>query len=183
MDIIVLIFGLMFPLISWYSFVAQGLSKSNSSGVYVPFIGPLLLDLWIFAKLGASWYLLIPWLVDIGTIIFLIALPRLLSEAFNTSKFTQVLLLRGEHANEKAKVSFHKAGNYVLSKEWSRPLGEPGVIGISEPGTYKKQGDGWVLTSHTGKVRHFKKNDDEYLVEDPDPEENHGINGWSLGIK
>lgn len=184
MENALLIAGLIFPAISWLSFLASGiqylLAKKTSSGVYIPFIGPLLIDIWIIAVDAPIWTLVIPWIADIGTVFFLFAMPRLIVNAWQTSQFTRIFLLVGMRANQAVEISFHKGGHYVLKKNWNRPTGEMGVVALSEPGSFEEVEESIVLTSHTGAMRHVRRHDGEYLVSDTEAGEDYNLDGWTL---
>jgi len=132
--IILLIVGLFFPTISLLSFIASllqaAIAKKNSSGIYVPIIGPVLLDFWLLSVDRPYWMLALPWIADIGTVFFAIAAPRLVTEVWQTSGFTRLFSLTGTQANQSVEISFHKGGHYQLIKRWARPEGQLGIIAI-----------------------------------------------------
>lgn len=156
MEDVILVVGLIFPAISWLSIIVKMLqyvlTKKSSSEVYIPFIGPILIDIWIVAVDGPVWTLVIPWIADIGTIMFGIAMPKLVVEWWQTSPFNRTFVLVGTKANQAVEISFHKGGHYVLQKNRTRRLNEVGVIALSEPGTYEENEDTITLTSHTGGI-------------------------------
>ena len=176
--------GLLFPAISLLSFIASTLqsvmSKKHSSGIYVPLIGPVLLDYWLLSVEGQHWMLAVPWLVDIGTIFFAIATPRLALEIWNTSRFTRLFRLTGTKENQSVEISFHKGGHYILQKRWMRPEGQVGVVAVGEPGTYIEEPGLLMLTSHTGRVRRITNDGQIYVVQDSDSPEDYKVSDWEL---
>ena len=184
MELVVLIAGLIFPTISWLTFIACTLQATfagkSSSGVYIPIIGPILLDIWILLINAPGWTLAIPWIADIGTIIFALAIPRLFAEFWQTSIFTRTFTLEGAHTNQRAIISFHKGGHYLLTKNWTRRPGEAGVSSVGEPGTYYQHATTIELKSHAGFVRQIKENDGIYAVVDSTSPEDYQLDGWTF---
>lgn len=179
-----LVVGLIFPAISWLTLVggivqARRTGKS-SSGIYIPFIGPILIDLWIIAVGAPKWMLVVPWMADIGTLLFLRALPRLILDAWRTSRFTRTFLLTGGRGNQAVEISFHKGGYYVLRKTWQRAAGECGMTARGEPGTFVSAPDGITLTSHTGSARQLRQIGNGFVVEDSGSLGDYSLDQWML---
>jgi hypothetical protein len=186
--------GLLFPAISWLTLIAGYLHYQwygrSSSGVYVPFVGPVLLDLWLLARGEPGWALVVPWLADLGTLFFLVALPRLARDAWQTSRFTRLLLLSGEHSDARVELSLHRGGHYVLRKHWNPEAPLHAATGyrpasMSEPGLCEEVPGGWRLTSHAGRVRLLLRGEGPgYAVRDravaSRDEDFHNINGCLL---
>lgn len=179
-----LLAGLIFPVISWLSFLGSNLqyqlSGKSSSGIYIPFIGPVLISIWILFKDYPVWVIIVPWVVDIGTILFLFALPGLVNELWITSRFTQIFLLIGSKGNQTAEISFHNGGHYVLKKNWNRKDSESGIMSLGEPGTFETKEDALILTSHVGVKRILHKINSEYRVEDNESDETYSIDDWQF---
>ena len=188
--------GALFPAISWLTLIAGYLHYKwhgrASSGVYVPFVGPLMLDLWLLARGEPGWLLVVPWVIDVGTLFFLAALPRLVKDAWQTSRFTRLLHLSGEHSEARVDISLHRGGHYLLTKHWNQraPLhasAVPRLITLGEPGLCDESPDGWRLTSHAGRVRHLLRSGSSgYVVRDAAvaarDEDTHNINGCMLNV-
>ena len=168
--------GLLFPAISWLTLIAGYLHYKwhggSSSGVYVPFVGPGLLDLWLLARGETGWALVVPWLADVGTLFFLVALPRLVRDVWQTSRFTRLLLLSGEHSDARVEISLHRGGHYVLRKHWNpdattHSSARYRPVSLGEPGVCEEVTGGWRLTSHAGRVRLLLHNEGSgYVVSD-----------------
>ncbi|MDD3001232.1 MAG: hypothetical protein PHF29_05715 [Candidatus Riflebacteria bacterium] len=180
--IILLIAGLVFPLISWLTFIGctlqAAITKKYSSGVYIPFIGPILLDCWILSAGYSPWYLLIPWVADIGTIIFLMAAPGIIKEIWSISRFTMLFKLLSVKENITVEISFHRNGIYLLEKKWDRPKNEIGITIASEGGKYVTEQDDLLLQSHTGRVRRLLWDGQNYICEDEGPANDYEIAAW-----
>jgi len=168
--------GLLFPAISWLTLITGYLHYKwhggSSSGVYVPFVGPGLLDLWLLARGEPGWALVVPWLADVGTLFFLVALPRLVRDVWQTSRFTRLLLLSGEHSDTRVEISLHRGGHYLLRKHWNPDATTHASAGyrpvfLGEPGVCEEVTGGWRLTSHAGRVRLLLRGEGSgYVVSD-----------------
>jgi hypothetical protein len=175
--------GLLFPLISWLTFlfsVRDAQAGRHSSGVYVPFVGPVLLDLWLAGTAAPGWSLILPWLFDIGTLFFLAWLPYACRGWWETSRYTRVFTLDGAQGIQTAEFSFHKGGNYYLWIRWQRAPGELGLVALGEHGTYVQRDRQLELLSHTGRERVLVATGDAYLVSDPGPQDNSQLQSWRL---
>lgn len=179
-----LILGILFPALGWFSFIASTVKRLRtgkpSSGVYIPFIGPMLIDMWLRSVGAQPWTMILPWMADIGTLHFIWMMPRLLSEIWRYSRWTRLFVLSGSHENQTVLISFHKGGHYVLKKNWQRPAGETGIVSLGEPGTFICDGNGWILTSYLGGIRQITSGKDHWYVVDPASPLEYRIDGWSL---
>lgn len=183
---VLLILGLLFPLISWLTLACSWWtarrSDGHSSAVLIPFVGPLVLTWWLWLQGVQDWTFALPWVLDIGTVLFLFVLPRLVADAWRTSRFTRVLAVAGSQGIESVDISFHSGGHYLLKKRWNRAPGELGTIALSEPGTYVQGAAGSLeLRSHAGKVRRLALDADHgYQVSDPGDAGDRSLDGWRL---
>jgi hypothetical protein len=156
---LLLVAGLVFLTISWLSVIAStwGYWRNGrrSSAAYVPFVGPIILTCWVVLDSRPLWLIAIVWLLDIGTVVFLLVAPVLLKEWWQTSRVTNTLTLRGIQGIESATLTLHSGGRYLLRKVWNRPKDMPGIVGLGEPGTYIEDGSDFQLTAHYGLRRHL----------------------------
>lgn len=182
-----LILGLIFPVLSWFTAVGGWVHYRTTgryaSPVLVPFIGPILLTAWIFAAGRSPWWIPVVWLADIGTVAFAIVMPRLLREGWRTSRFTLTKTLRGVAGNESVILTLHR-DCYVLRKSW-RSDGDPGPVGWSEPGTFVDHGERIELIAHHGRKRELQRLDERsYRVVELDAGPQHddtaSLAGWRL---
>ena len=184
MENALLTLGLLFPAVSWITLLASSIQQLtrglSSSGVYIPFIGPVLLDIWLVLLGAPTWTLSIPWIADIGTVLFLWVFPRLVSDIWSTSRFTRTFLFVGTMGSQIVEISMHNGGRYVMTRKWNRPMNELGVTALNEPGTFESHDDEITLTSHTGWVRQLSKRGDEITVADSEAEGDYQIDGWTL---
>jgi len=186
-----LIVGLIFPGISLLtgigSLVCHWRHKKHSSPVFLPFVGPVLLTSWgIFAH-QPLWFIAIAWVADIGTLAFLAASPQLIRDWWHTSSYTRILALNGNEDNQRAIITLHSTGHYLLKKSWSREPGQTGIVGLGEPGTFTQLDNRYELTSHVGLRRVLRKTDQTaYRVEEeklPTEElRNYSLSGWVLRV-
>jgi hypothetical protein len=187
---ILLVFCLIFPTISWLTLVlswwTKRRTKRNCSAVLVPYVGPVLLTCWVVQTQRSMWLIPVVWLLDAGTLIFSLVLPRLVAEWWRVSSFTRILVLRGLHEGAKATLSFHSSGYYLLQKEWkldSRPVAHP--IDLSVVGKYETTENGYCLCEPLHSLVR-KTNAEEYCVEEehPTPEAlDASLHGWTLQRK
>lgn len=157
-------FGMFFPALSLLTLIASAWTKwrtgRNASAVIIPVIGPALLTSCVLIEGWTYWLIPAAWICDVGTIMYFIVLPRLISEWWRTSWFTICLSLRGGQGIESAVLTLHSGGHYLLTKNWHRPAGTLGILGLGEPGTYEKIDNRYELISHFGLRRTLVPIDD-----------------------
>ena len=175
--------GLLFPVISWITLalsIFAARAGRSTSGVYIPIIGPVLLSLWLFRANEPNWMVLLPWILDIGTVFFYVAAPTLVKDYWQASRFTRTFKLAGAQEDQSVEISFHQGGRYFLTKRWNRTKGETGVIAMSEPGTYS-HAECWLnLCSHAGRQRYLAPEGGGYVVTDAGATDDLQIEGWQL---
>jgi hypothetical protein len=152
-----LVAGLLFPAVSFLTAIASLYSRwryrKYSSPIFIPFVGPVLLTIWALTSQAPGWLIPIVWIGDIGTMAFVIASPRLLSEWWDTCPLTKTLELHGSKGIESATVSFHSTGRYLIRKRWQRSVGELGILGLGELGNFVKSDDYLRMTADHGWQR------------------------------
>jgi hypothetical protein len=171
--IVFLVTGLLFPLISLLTGIAALIDrwtrKKNSSPVFIPFIGPVLLTTWVVLSHYPWWVVPLVWMGDIGTVAFLILSPKLISEWWDTCSYTRVLSLHGSRDNQTAQLSFHSTGRYLLRKKCQRAPNECGFLSLGEPGVFTqteealemKADHGWERRLDAVSEGHFRVSEDE----------------------
>jgi hypothetical protein len=184
MENALLILGLVFPGLAWLTLVAGAIQSrvtgKSYSSVCIPFIGPILIDIWLLVIGAPAWSLILPWIGDIGTLLFLWVLPGLVADEWRHSRFTRTVLFVGVLGNQTVEISLHKGGRYVLKKQWSRRSNECGLTAFGEPGTFEREGDEFTLTSHSGWTRIIRRQGDAFLVADKEAEGDYNLDGWTL---
>ena len=176
--------GFLFTIMNWFFFISVQVEKifwkKDVSGLTIPIIGPVLINTSIVALDKPIWLLPIPWIADVGTLIFLIIAPSLTRQWWTISRFTKLFTLSGASENQKVSISFHSSGNYVLMKEWERGDTE-GITGLGDGGQFEISEGLITIKSHLGFVRHLKCTDGvNYEVEDLESPDDYQLGGWSL---
>jgi hypothetical protein len=133
---------------------------------------------WLIHTEYSKLLLIVPWISDVGTIWFLIVLPRLLKEFWNYSDFTKILSLSSVIGNSTAVISFHKNGHYIIRYKWLLKENETGTTACSDIGTYENRDSlRYLLTSSTGIVRELIKEDNRFICKDKKSEGIRNLDG------
>jgi hypothetical protein len=135
-------------------------------------------------------------MTDLGTLVLLWYLPRIIREEWKTSRFTCVLRLKGRVNNARAVLTFHSSGKYLIEKKWILQKGELGTLEMGEVGMYTKTANGFLLESELldrsvvrGGVafrinRKLVRTAEGYLVDEetvlPERWSCHTLRNWSL---
>jgi hypothetical protein len=178
--------GAFFPAFSLLTCAASFLSwrrhKKYSSPAFVPFVGPIVLSIWVFSAHKPLRALPLVWLCDVGTIAFLWASPRLISDLWQTSSFTRVAVFEGTQGMQSAVISIHSTGRYLLEKKWRRQPGEGGISAMGEVGDASEDKGSHLLKADNGWSRTLQPAPDGLLqcVEDQLPKDyrSHSIADW-----
>ena len=190
--IVWLVLGILFPAISFLTSIASLYEwwkhKKHSSPIYIPFIGPILLTFWVIGSDKHLWLIPIVWVCDVGTVAFIIVIPRLVSDWWNTCSFTRILNLHSSSGIQTAQLSFHTTGYYFLQKKWHHPSGEYGTISVGDIGTFTRTGDIIEMKSTWGWSRTIRLISDGYYlvsvevnVKDKSPD--YSIINWTFENK
>ena len=180
---IVLIIGCIFPALSWITFIgsfrSDKVTGKHSSPIFIPIIGPVLINLWSLELAQPLWVYIVPWILDIGTLSFAYILPSLFKETWQFSKFTKLMAVVSQRDNQTVKLSLQKNNSYIIRYSWSREDGELGILAMNDFGSFEKiEENKFLLTSHTGKARLLKKINDEYHCSDKESEGDSNLNGY-----
>lgn len=175
--------GLIFPLLSALTGAASWIASRRDrrvSPVFVPLIGPVLLDVWLFQRGVSPWLFVIPWLADVGTLGFLSAAPWLVRTWWGISRFTRIGLLKGSRDIAEVTISLHNTHRYRLRKRWHRRANELGVVGIGEVGTCRWQGSDLHLVYEDGFLRRLRPVEGGFCVEEDNEFGDASLRGWVL---
>jgi hypothetical protein len=145
----------LFVLVNAASFYRTHVKKNFTSAV--PLIGG------VFGLLGFYQIpLLRKWcwvavLLDYGSVDFLIAVPKVVKELWQTSRINLLSELTGEEGTKQVKIRLYKAGVFVIKHRISRKKGETGLVESSDIGSWYKTDRTIVLTLHndTAPLRQF----------------------------
>ena len=159
-------------------------AKRHSSPVWIPFIGPLCLSFALVMRGSPLWAAPLPWILDIGTMAFICVIPRLVLDAWRTSRFTCLAALDGSNEKKTVRLTLHRNGHYLLQMTSRHPDRELGVYDVGEPGTYERVDGTVVLKAHCGATRTLSSlpNGHYAVAESDDLPESHSVNGWVLRI-
>lgn len=177
------IIGCIFPLVGWVTFIISSLyqwrTDKNSSAVLIPIIGPVVLNVWSVNEGHDWWAYIFPWVLDISTVSFLTALPMLVKDELNYSKYNNKLTLKSSKEIQSVKLMLQNNNSYVCHLEWSREKNELGILATKDFGEYELCDGKFIrLTSHTGKVRILKQFGNEYTCEDYESDGDHNLAGY-----
>jgi len=180
--------GAFFPVLSLVTGLLSAyewfVNKRHCSPVFLPFVGPIFFDIGLLLAKEPLWTLLLPWILDIGTIAFLIAMPAITIDWWQTSSFTLANTLSGKQDNQAAVITLHKTGKYHLRKHWQRPVGEFGVTSLGELGNFVMGETDIQLHCDNGWSRTLKrKANNQYVVEETDnAHADYSLQGWTLQL-
>lgn len=177
--------GCLFPLIAWSTFAmswyAAVREKRHVSGVYIPFAGPLLLDAALARSSMPGWTMLLPWVFDLGTVMFFFALPTMAAHMWQTSRFTRLFTFTGDNGSARVALSFHRGGHYLLTIAWHHAPGTVGPIRLGEPGTYTREPDGtFILRCGDERTRTIVAEGTGHRVIDGGAAGYSQLDGWRL---
>ncbi len=135
-----LVLWFLFVLVNALSFYRTHVSKRFTSSI--PLLGGLF---------GLVGFLQIPelrkwcWvalLVDYGTLVFLLALPKVAKELWQTSRVNLVYEFAGKDGGKEIKIRLYKAGVFTIKHRFTRAKGEPGLLSSSDIGSWSKKPKG-----------------------------------------
>lgn len=168
---VLFLFGLGLPVLAWLTliigYIERKMTGKGSSGILIPVIGPVLLNICSLQMNLSGWTYVIPWVADISTVLFIRHLPSILREIWGFSKYTELLALQSKIGIQTANLSLHKNNLYIIRFTWLRKEDECGIIATNDFGTYQAEGDTkYILTSHTGNTIILEKDGDVYRCTD-----------------
>ncbi len=182
-----LIVGCVFPIISWISLIIATINQKilgiHCSPAFVPIIGPVLLNSWSIQSGHPVWFLIVPWVLDIGTLWFLFLLPNMIKEYWQYSKFTRIFVFHSKKNHKNIALSIHKNEHFIIKFNWQREKNETGIISMNDFGKYTIADNGdYTLTSHTGTKRKLYPTKGHYVCMDHENKEASNIDGYTFSI-
>jgi hypothetical protein len=185
-DLSFLILGVFFLALNLLSvgasFLAWKLHGKHSPPAVIPFAGPIVLTMWVVNTHKPWWAIPLVWCCDAGTIVCLIAAPRLFSDWWQTSSYTKILALHGSEGNQRATLTLHSTGRYHLEKYWKRPPGERGCVQGGEVGNSSETNGSYLLQPDWGGSRKLEPlPDGAFQIVDehlPDQMRHYSIANW-----
>lgn len=85
-------------------------------------------------------------LLDYGSIVFLLALPKLAKELWQTSRINLVREFVGRTGAREVKLRLYKAGGFIIKHQFRRAKGELGLLTSSAIGTWSAGDAGLTFT-------------------------------------
>lgn len=143
--VVLLILGGLLAFANWSSFIWSYVTKRFHSSV--PFFGAAFLAagmLLIPATRPYAWSAVI---LDYGTLAFLIASPRLIRDAWSTSRVNLLCEYLGEAGLKTVHLRLFRRGIFTIRLQLHRSPGECGLTSTGTIGTWRR--DGTRLTFHT----------------------------------
>jgi hypothetical protein len=140
----------LFVLVNALSFYRTHVKKKFTSSI--PLVGGL------FGLLG---FVQIPqlrnwcWvavLVDYGSIAFLLALPKVVRELWQTSSINLVDEFVGRDGGKEVKIKLYKAGVFIIKHRITRRQDQPGLVESSDIGSWRETEGAIILTLRSDPV-------------------------------
>jgi hypothetical protein len=85
-------------------------------------------------------YFWIAILVDYGTLVFLMALPKLVKEEWKTSRFNLCYEYVSRTRTRTVRLRLFRQGVFAITVDLCRPPGEPGLLSTGRVGGWHRQG-------------------------------------------
>lgn len=162
MTTLLLIAALLFPALSYLTFALSIYDHwrrdKYSSPIFVPFVGPVLVTVWIVVTGNSLLWVPLAWVLDIGTLAFLAAVPQLATEWWVTSSWTRVREFRAKRGAWSVRLTLHSTGRYLA--EFERAGQELGIAGFMRVGSYLDRGDEIELTGDDGHIARLIRGED-----------------------
>lgn len=159
-----IVLGGLLCVANWLSVLQSILTKKFHSAV--PFFGAGLLGggmLLVPATRHWAWLAI---LLDYGTLAFIIALPHLIHEAWNTSQFNLLRDYSGKIENKFVRLRLFRRGIFTIRISIQRPPGQSGLTGTGTIGTWSVSDERLKLEIHGGDFALFnvsQMSDSEFL--------------------
>jgi hypothetical protein len=92
-------------------------------------------------------------LLDYGSVVFFLAVPKLAREIWQTSRINLVGEFVGGDEGKQVKIRLYKAGVLVIKHEIARKAGEPGLVNSSDIGSWRKRDGAIILMLRNDRVQ------------------------------
>ncbi len=123
--------------------LANAITRRHSSMVFL--FGGFLGAAGFFLTPRLRPYAWLPPLLDPATMALLFALPRLLNEFWETSRFNLLSRYTGRRGIQQVNLCLFRKGVFVLRQSFARPSGEFGIVESSTIGTWQREEDQIIL--------------------------------------
>ena len=140
---VLLVLGGLLALANWASVIRSHFTRRFHSPV--PLVAAIMLaaGLWLIPNTRPyAWF---SPLLDYGTLAILFASPRLIREAWSTSRINLVCEYAGKAGIKTARLRLFRRGIFTLRLNLHRPPGECGLISTGTIGTWQREGTRLML--------------------------------------
>ena len=135
--------GGFIAIMNWASVIAT--RRTGRFHSTVPLVGAVFLAAGLALLPATRNYAWAAILVDYGTLILLYSLPRLVREAWETSRYNLLAEYRGVRGIMTAQVSLYLGDICIIRHDMKRASGESGMASMSRVGTWSQNGQRLVL--------------------------------------
>ncbi len=163
--VILLVVGSFIALSNWYSIYASRRTGRFVSAV--PVFGAAFLAIGLLAFPETRAYAWLGIVADYGTIILIVAVPKMIWEAWATCSRNVLHRFVSESNGRRDDVRLFKQGSFTICSEHNPPVpcNEHGTMIASNGfvGTWREQSDGFILEGYgDGRVLHIMRLDDHH---------------------
>lgn len=151
-----MVLGGLLSFANWWSVLQSYITKRFHSSV--PLFGAALLGIGMMLNPTTRPYAWSALILDYGTLAFLIASPRMIREAWNTSRFNLLCEYLGQAGMKTVHLRLFRRSIFTIRIQLHRPPGETGLIGTGTIGTWKREGTQLLLSTWTHETAVFNVN-------------------------
>lgn len=137
-------FGALFALLNAACFLATQITGRFHS--CVPLIGAGCMGAGALLLPSLRYYAWVAVFLDAGTLLLLIASPRMARDVWETAWFNLVQEYVGQNGRTTISLRLYSTGAYVLRWDVHRPPGDFGLGGMGNVGTWQREDDAIVLS-------------------------------------
>jgi len=148
-----MLLGGLLSFANWWSVIQSYVTKRFHSSI--PLFGAALLGTGMLLNPTTRPYAWSALISDYGTLAFLIALPRMIRESWNTSRFNLLCEYLGQAGMKKVHLRLFRRGIFTIRLHLHRPPGEAGLVGTGTIGTWKCEGTQLLLSTWTHETAVF----------------------------
>jgi hypothetical protein len=148
--IILISVGGLISFANWFSVIQSYRTKRFHSAV--PLFGAVFLGAGMLASPATRAYALLAIIADYGTLALLLASPRLIREAWNTSNHNLVYEYLGQAGMKTVRLRLFRRGIFTIRLELHRPPGETGLVSTGTVGSWKREGANLFLSTEREKA-------------------------------
>lgn len=139
-----LVLWLLFLLVNARSCYRTHVKKQFTSSI--PLVGGLFGMVGFLLTPELKWWCWLAVLMDYGSVVLLLALPKVAGELWQTSSINLINEFIGEDGSREVRIKLYKSGVFVIKHRIGRPKDEPGLIASSDIGTWWDSGGAISLT-------------------------------------